>query len=312
MIFFVVFIRFVYFELVQKYTFRMKPIPSSELVLNPDGSIYHLKLHPNQIADNVIVVGDQGRVETISSHFDHIEHKVQNREFVTHTGTYKGKRFTALSTGIGTDNIDIVINELDALVNIDLQNRVLKENHHALNIIRIGTSGTLMKDIPVDSVVISKHGLGFDGLMHFYGFEENQSEKSILQAINQQLNLPDVLNKPYLVEADETLFNILKPDYFEGITATASGFYGPQGRTLRLTPAVADLNERMMDFAFQGTRITNFEMETSALYGLSRMLGHRACTVCAIIANRATLEYSKNYKPVIENLVKSVLDRLSA
>lgn len=290
----------------------MKPIPSSELVLNPDGSIYHLKLHPEQLADDVIVVGDQGRVETISSHFETIEHKVQNREFVTHTGTYKGKRITALSTGIGTDNIDIVVNELDALVNIDLKTRMLKPSHKALNIIRIGTSGTLMQHIPVDSVVISTHGLGFDGLMHFYRFQENHSEALILREIERELNLPDSLNKPYLVEADRGLFEKLKEGYFEGITATASGFYGPQGRTLRLNPAVPDLNERMMRFSYDEHRITNFEMETSALYGLSRLLGHNACTLCAIIANRATLEYSKNYKPVIETLVKSVLDRLTA
>lgn len=290
----------------------MKPIPSSELVLNPDGSIYHLKLHPSQIADTILLVGDQGRVDTISANFDHIEHKVSNREFVTHTGTYKGKRLTALSTGIGTDNIDIVINELDALVNIDLENRVRKQEHKSLNLIRIGTSGTLMSHIPVDSVVASTHGLGFDGLMHFYGFEENQNEKALLNAINASLQLPQNLNRPYLVEGNAALLARLSEGFFTGITATACGFYGPQGRTLRLTPAVPDLNERMMAFSHQEQRITNFEMETSALYGLSRMLGHNACTLCAIIANRATMEYSKNYKPVIENLVITVLNRLSA
>lgn len=290
----------------------MKPIPSSELVLNPDGSIYHLKLHPNQIADTILLVGDQGRVDTISANFDHIEHKVSNREFVTHTGIYKGKRMTALSTGIGTDNIDIVINELDALVNIDLENRIRKDEHKSLNLIRIGTSGTLMSHIPVDSVVASTHGLGFDGLMHFYGFEENPKEEALLKSINASLQLPQNLNRPYLVEGDATLLARLSEGFFTGITATACGFYGPQGRTLRLTPAVPDLNERMMAFSDENQRITNFEMETSALYGLSRMLGHKACTLCAIIANRATMEYSKNYKPVIENLVNTVLNRLSA
>lgn len=290
----------------------MKPIPSSELVLNPDGSIYHLKLHPNQIADTILLVGDQGRVDTISANFDYIEHKVSNREFVTHTGTYQGKRLTALSTGIGTDNIDIVINELDALVNIDLENRVRKEEHKSLNLIRIGTSGTLMSHIPVDSVVASTHGLGFDGLMHFYGFEENPKEQALLRSINASLQLPENLNRPYLVEGDAALLARLSEGFFKGITATACGFYGPQGRTLRLTPAVPDLNERMMAFSDLEQRITNFEMETSALYGLSRMLGHKACTLCAIIANRATMEYSKNYKPVIENLVNTVLNRLSA
>jgi len=288
-----------------------KPIASSELVLNPDGSVYHLKLKPEQLADTVIVVGDQGRVEAISAYFDAIECKIQNREFVTHTGTFNGKRITALSTGIGTDNIDIVVNELDALVNIDLSTRTIKSEHKALNIIRIGTSGTLMKDIPVDSIVVSSFGLGFDGLMHFYKFEENEEENSILIEINAALNLPNELNKPYLVKADEKLFDILSKGFFTGITATASGFYGPQGRTLRLTPAVPDLNERMMQFAYNNLNITNFEMETSALYGLSRLLGHRACTACAIIANRANLEYSKNYKPTMDLLIRTVLERLT-
>lgn len=287
-------------------------LPSSELVLNPDGSIYHLKLQPEQLADTVIVVGDQGRVETISKHFDIIECRVQNREFVTHTGTYRGKRISAISTGIGTDNLDIVMNELDALVNIDLKNRVIRDTHHSLDIVRIGTSGTLVKDIPVDSVIVSTHGLGFDGLLHFYSFQENEREQAILSAILKQLNLPESLNRPYLVESDPVIFSKLSPGYFTGITATACGFYGPQGRTLRLTPAVPDLNERMMGFKHQDLLITNFEMETSALFGLSRLLGHRSATACAIIANRASLEYSKDYKPVIENLITSVLDRLSA
>ena len=288
------------------------PIAPSELVLNPDGSVYHLKLRPEQLAPTVIGVGDQGRVERISEQFDHIEHKVANREFVTHTGTYRGKRISALSTGIGTDNLDIVVNELDALVNIDLETRLLKKQHTCLNIVRIGTSGTLMKDIPVDSVVVSSHGLGFDGLMHFYGYKENDQEKSVLNAINNTLQLPGELNKPYLVEADKHLFSILSKGHFVGITATACGFYGPQGRTLRLKPLVADLNERMMAFHAGDYRITNFEMETSALYGLSKMLGHKACTACAIIANRATLEYSRDYKPVIKSLITDVLDKLTA
>jgi len=290
----------------------LNTIPSSELVLNPDGSIYHLRLKPEQLADTVIVVGDQGRVNSISAHFEKIEHKVQNREFVTHTGMYNGKRISAVSTGIGTDNIDIVINELDALVNIDLENRVIKPNRKSLDIIRIGTSGTLVAEIPVDSVVASTHGLGFDGLLHFYRFAENEREAALLKSITSQLQLPAELNRPYLVEADKSLFDLLSKDFYSGITATACGFYGPQGRTLRLQPAVADLNERMMQFREKDHRITNFEMETSALYGLSRLLGHRAFTVCAIIANRATLQYSKDYKPVMERLIKSVLDRLSS
>jgi uridine phosphorylase len=289
-----------------------KPIPPSELVLNPDGSVYHLKLQPEQLAETVIVVGDQGRVETISAYFDRIEHQVANREFVTHTGYYRGKRISALSTGIGTDNIDIVVNELDALVNIDLKTRLVRDQHTALNLIRIGTSGTLMKDIPVDSVVVSTHGLGFDGLMHFYGYRENQSEAALLQHILNSLNLPSELNKPYLAEGNAELFDLISKGHYTGITATACGFYGPQGRTLRLNPLVADLNERMMEFQSGGNKITNFEMETSALYGLSKMLGHKACTACAIIANRAILEYSRDYKPVVKNLIVDVLDKLSA
>ncbi len=303
---------FLYLLWIPEKPIILTTIPSSELVINPDGSIFHLHLKPEQLADTVIVVGDQGRVNSISAHFEIIEHKVQNREFVTHTGMYKGKRISAVSTGIGTDNIDIVINELDALVNIDLQTRTIKKEHKSLDIIRIGTSGTLVAEIPVDSVVASTHGLGFDGLLHFYRFSENEREAVLLDSITRQLHLPAELNRPYLVEADPELFKLLSRDFYTGITATACGFYGPQGRTLRLEPAVADLNERMMQFKDHHFRITNFEMETSALYGLSRLLGHRACTVCAIIANRATLQYSKDYKPVMENLIKSVLDRLSA
>jgi uridine phosphorylase len=311
MIFFVVFIRFIYF-IVAKVIILMKPIPSSELVLNPDGSIYHLKLHPEQLAERVIVVGDQGRVEEISRHFDTIEHKVQNREFVTHTGLYRGKRITALSTGIGTDNIDIVMNELDALVNIDLEKRVAKANQQALEIVRIGTSGTICEDIPVDSVLASTHGLGFDGLMHFYRFHANENEARLCEAIIAELNLPSNVNSPYLVEGDAALFAKMSIGYFTGITATASGFYGPQGRQIRLEPAVSDLNERMMRFRMGEHRITNFEMETSALFGLARLLGHKAATVCVIIANRARKEYSKNYKPPMQQLIVDVLDRLSS
>lgn len=290
----------------------MKPIPSSELVLNADGSIYHLKLLPEQLAERVIVVGDQGRVEEISRHFDRIEHKVQNREFVTHTGVYHGKRITALSTGIGTDNIDIVMNELDALVNIDLENRIPKLEKQTLEIVRIGTSGTICDDIPVDSVLASTHGLGFDGLLHFYQFQPNADEKALTDAIIKALSLPENLNTPYVVEGNLELFKKMSPGYFTGITATASGFYGPQGRQIRLEPAVPDLNERMMQFRFGEHRITNFEMETSALFGLAQLLGHKAATVCVIIANRARKEYSKNYKPPMQQLIVDVLDRLSS
>jgi uridine phosphorylase len=290
----------------------MKPFPSSELVLNADGSVYHLKLQPEQVANDVIVVGDQGRVEEVSRNFDTVECRIQNREFITHTGMYRGKRISVISTGIGTDNIDIVMNELDALVNIDLNERVIKSSLQSLRIVRIGTSGTLMHDVPVDSVIASSHGLGFDGLMHFYRTAQNHEDVALADEIAQFLNLPDTINKPYICSADAELFQRLRTGFYQGITATASGFYGPQGRKLRIDPAVSDLNERMMQFtSLKGHRITNFEMETSALYGLSNALGHKACTLCVIIANRARLEYSKNYKPTMNMLIGTVLDRLS-
>lgn len=290
----------------------MKTLPSSELVINPDGSIYHLQLFPDQIADNVIVVGDQARVATISNFFDSVECRVQNREFITHTGTYRGKRISVVSTGIGTDNLDIVMNELDALVNIDLKTRTIKPILKSLNIIRIGTSGTIIKEIPVGSFVASTHGLGFDGLLHFYQYKENEREQILLDAILKQLQLPESINRPYIVEADAILLEKLSPGCILGITATACGFYGPQGRTLRLSPAIPDLNERMMGFSIGETRISNFEMETSALYGLARLMGHRAATVCAIIANRVTLDYLEDHKTMIDKLVVHVLNKLSA
>ena len=290
----------------------VKTLPSSELVINPDGSIYHLQIFPEQIADNVIVVGDQARVATISRFFDSVECRVQNREFVTHTGSYRGKRISVVSTGIGTDNLDIVMNELDALVNIDLKTRTIKPDLKSLNVVRIGTSGTIIKEIPVGSFVASSHGLGFDGLLHFYQFHENEREQILLNAILKQLQLPDSINRPYIVEADPILLEKVSPGCVIGITATACGFYGPQGRTLRLTPAIPDLNERMMGFSSGDMRISNFEMETSALYGLSRLMGHRAATVCAIIANRATLDYAEDHKAMIDKLIVNVLDQLSA
>lgn len=286
------------------------PIASSELVLNPDGSIYHLKLLPEQLADHIIVVGDQGRVASVSAHFDEIEHQVSNREFVTHTGTYKGKRISAISTGIGPDNIDIVINELDALVNIDLKTREIKSEKKSLNIIRIGTSGTLHADIPVDSVIVSKYGLGFDGVLQYYAHQQNADEHALEEAFLRQVNLPSGAAKPYFIKSSDKLFDLISEGFYTGITATAGGFYGPQGRTLRLMCAVENLNEQLAAFKHSSGRITNFEMETSALYGLSKLLGHNACTACAIIANRATLAYSKDYKPVIASLIKTVLDRI--
>ena len=287
-------------------------IPESELILNPDGSIYHLRLRPGQLSENIIVVGDPGRVEMVSKRFQKVELKIQNREFLTHTGWYDGKRVTVLSTGIGTDNIDIVLNELDALVNIDLGKRVVKKDHTALNIVRIGTSGALQEDIPVDSFVLSSYGLGFDGLLNFYAGGKEINEKAMVKTFIEQASWNKKFAKPYAVKASPVLETRLSEGLITGITATASGFYGPQGRMLRLPPSRPDLNEMLTSFNYNGLRITNFEMETSALYGLSALLGHNACTVCAIIANRIARQYSKGYKKSVEALIDLVLQRLTA
>jgi uridine phosphorylase len=283
----------------------------SELILNPDGSVYHIKLRPEHIAQKVIVVGDQGRVEVVSKHFDKIEHKIQNREFLTHTGYFNGKRITVMSTGIGTDNIDIAINELDAAVNIDLEKRVAKDTLTSLDIIRIGTSGALQADIDVDSFVASTHGLGFDGLLNFYKFNDGILEDDISKAFVEYAKWGSNLPYPYVAKGSEELRNKIAHDLKSGITATASGFFGPQGRELRIPLGIPDLNEKIEQFNYNGHRITNFEMETSALYGLGKILGHNTLTVCAIIANRLAKTYSKDYKKSIEKLVELVLERFS-
>lgn len=288
-----------------------KMIAETELILNSNGSVYHLKLLPENIAENIIIVGDQGRVETVSSFFDTIDFKIQNREFVTHTGTFNGKRIMVLSSGIGTDNIDILVNELDAAVNIDLKTRTIKKEHTSLNIVRIGTSGALQKDIPVDSFVVSTHGLGFDGLLNYYLDLHKVNDNDISEAFIKQTYWDKNLPYPYAVKGSEKLINQIGFDLTKGITATAPGFYGPQGRKLRLTPWVEDFNQQLTDFKHNENRITNFEMETSALYGLGALLGHQTCTVCAIIANRVAKEYSKDYHASIEKLIKLVLERLT-
>ncbi|MGD0712218.1 MAG: nucleoside phosphorylase, partial [Bacteroidales bacterium] len=259
----------------------------------------------------ILVVGDQGRVKTISKHFTNIECQIQNREFVTHTGTYNGKRITALSTGIGTDNIDIVVNELDALVNIDLEKREIKEKHTTLNIIRLGTSGALQGDIPVDDFVMSEYGLGFDGLLNFYKTDKNIYDEGITEAFIKHTAWEPKLARPYTVKASEILMKKLGDGLFKGITATASGFYGPQGRQLRIVPADPLLNDKMETFKYKGHRITNFEMETSALYGLGAILGHQTVTICTIIANRVSKQYSKDYHPAIEKMIQTVLNRIT-
>jgi len=289
----------------------MSRIPDSELILNPDGSVYHLHLKPEHIADNIIVVGDPGRVALISSFFDSIDFKISNREFVTHTGMYKGTRFTIISTGIGTDNIDIVINELDAAVNIDLVTKDIKTEKRSLNIVRIGTSGALQAEIPIDSFLMSEKAMGFDGLLHFYSDDNNVLEHDIADSFCKHSNWNSALAKPYVVSASSKLLKKLSAGVYTGITATASGFYAPQGRVLRLNPAMKDFPEALSSFDYNGLKITNFEMETSALYGLSKALGHHACTICAIIANRKTMEFSKNHDAPIKALILHVLDNLT-
>ena len=289
----------------------MSRIPDSELILNPDGSVYHLHLKPEHIADNIIVVGDPGRVALISSFFDTIEFQVSNREFVTHTGMYKGTRFTVISTGIGTDNIDIVINELDAAVNIDLKSKQIKTEKRSLNIVRIGTSGALQAEIPIDSFLMSEKAMGFDGLLHFYADENNVLEHDIANHFCAHSNWSSALAKPYVVSASSKLLKKLSKGVYTGITATASGFYAPQGRVLRLNPAMKNFPEALSSFDYNGLKITNFEMETSALYGLSKSLGHQACTLCAIIANRKTKEFSKDHDAPIKALILHVLDNLT-
>ena len=288
----------------------MERIAESELVLNQDGSIYHLNLLPENIAETIILVGDQGRVEKVSKHFDVIEFSTQKREFVTHTGRIGSKRLTVLSTGIGTDNIDIVLNELDALVNIDLQKRKPKEETKSLNLIRLGTSGSLQEDLPVDSYLLSTHGIGFDGVFNYYEKSAEIEDTELTDAFMLQTDWKSTFPRPYIVEGSESLFNLLKDGTEHGMTATANGFYGPQGRQLRLKPTIPDLNERLSKFSYNGQRITNFEMETSALFGIGKALGHECATVCAIIANRYRKEYSKNHDLTIEQLISFVVERV--
>jgi uridine phosphorylase len=286
-------------------------IQSSELILNPDGSIYHLNLKPENIANNIIFVGDQNRVEKITKFFDSIEFSTQKREFKTQTGTYKGKRITVMSTGIGPDNIDIVMNELDALVNIDLTTRQPKENLTALNIIRIGTSGSLQADIPVDSFVMGKFGLGLDNVLRSYLIDAI-TNTTIEDAFIAHTNWDLKKGKPYVVACSEKLEKVFESNkIFKGITATAGGFYGPQGRVLRLNIQDENLNDKMDNFKIDETRITNFEMETSAIYGLGQLLGHHCLSLNAIIANRATKTFSEDPYKAVDELIAYSLEMLA-
>jgi uridine phosphorylase len=289
----------------------MRVIEPSELIINPDGSIFHLHMKPEQLAENIILVGDPGRVQMISAFFSEIESQTENREFVSATGLYGTKRITVLSTGIGTDNIDIVVNELDALVNIDLKTRQVKDKFKSLNIIRIGTSGGLQDDIPVDAFLASRKAIGFDGLLNFYDHRNDISDLPFERAFKSHVAWNDLLPSPYVVEADFGLFNrIVDNEFTSGVTISAPGFYGPQGRELRLKIVDPNINDKIEAFRFEDQRITNYEMECSAIYGLSKLLGHKALTVCIIIANRVSKKANENYKPVMVKLVQKVLDRI--
>jgi uridine phosphorylase len=290
----------------------MSRIPESELIINPDGSIFHLHIKPEELAERVILVGDPGRVEMVAGFYEQVLHEGANREFVWKTGLFKGKVFTVLSTGIGTDNIDIVLNELDALVNIDFETRLPKVEHTTLKIVRIGTSGSLQKDLPADSWLLSEKAIGFDGLLNFYEgrneFCDGYFEAAFVSSTDWLPNLP----APYVVNADASLLQALNGDQVQqGVTISAPGFYGPQGRVVRLPLAMPDINEKITAFRLGDKRVTNYEMECSAIYGLSALLGHQAATVCVIIANRLAGTYSQDYKKQVKLLVGYVLNSLS-
>ena len=286
-------------------------IKQSELILNPDGSIYHLHLRPEDLATTIITVGDPDRVDQVSKYFDHIQLKQQKREFKTHTGLYKNKRITVISTGIGSDNIDIVLNELDALVNIDFETRTLKNKLTALDIVRIGTSGALQADIPVDSILMSTYGLDINGMLQSYEIETIRN-KAFEKAFCMHTEWNNDRAQPVLVENSKALEHQLYENHIlTGITATCGGFYGPQGRMLRLEPKDSIFRNKLQSFRYEDLKITNFEMETSAIYGLSKLLGHQACSMNAILANRANGSFSKKPDETIDNLIQYTLNKLT-
>jgi uridine phosphorylase len=288
----------------------MRKIEPSELIINKRGAIYHLDIRPEEIAETIITVGDPFRVEKISKHFDTIEHKHHHREFITHTGYIGKKRLSVVSTGIGPDNIDIVLNELDALVNIDFENRIMLPERKSLKIIRVGTSGSLQADIPVDSFVASTHGIGLDNLLHYYPFVNNDEEIAILHAFSNQVHLNPNLSSPYVFGAGGILLAMLADHCYTGITVTCPGFYGPQGRNLRTGLSMPTLNTELTQFSLGNHRITNFEMETAALYGLSRCMGHQAMSMSAIVANRIAGQFSADADQVVDKLISHVLERV--
>ncbi len=284
-------------------------LSEADLIINPDGSIYHLNLLPEDIADTVITVGDLDRVTEITKHFDSIELKKGKREFITHTGYLGKKRITVISTGIGTDNIDIVFNELDALVNIDFETRTIKKELKSLNIIRVGTSGAVQPDLPMGTILASSYGLGFDALMHYYIHEMSGDEHSLLDSIKSHFSHIKGIN-PYLTAADHTLLKSVGKDMAQGITATAPGFYAPQGRQVRARNAVPNFISQLNTFQDGSNRITNLEMETAGIYALAKTLGHKALSVNAILASRVKFEFSSEPNKIVEKAIKMVLDRI--
>jgi len=289
----------------------MKSFEASELVLKPDKSVYHIGLHSYQMADDIIVVGDPGRVAMISQMFEKIEHKVENREIITHTGFFNGKPITVMSTGMGPDNIDICLNEIHVLATWDIENSKMLENPRKLNIVRIGTSGGLQTDIPIETVIASEMVIGIDGLLNFYGGDKSLLNNSLSDSFSEHTKWPIELGKPYAANASKFLLSKIASDYRKGITMTAPGFYGPQFRALFVPVKYPELQEKINSFEFENLKITNLEMETSALYGLGSMMGHEMLTVCLIIANRASGQFSKDYKPAMKKLVEEVLFNLS-
>lgn len=289
----------------------MRKIESSELIINGDGSVFHLHLMPEQLADTVILVGDPGRVDLVASYFDDKEFRTASREFVTITGRYKGKRMTVISTGIGTDNIDIVVTELDALANIDFESRTEKQCKKQLTLLRLGTSGALQPDIELGAFLFSRTSIGFDGLLNFYAGRNRVCDLPIEQAFIEHTGWSDLLPKPYFIDADSGLRELFADVTTEGMTVSAPGFYAPQGRWVRLMPADPELNTKIESFRYGDRRITNFEMEGSALAGLAALMGHRAATICTIIAQRVAHETNTDYRPFVDKMIIMALDKLS-
>lgn len=287
-------------------------IKESELILNKDGSIYHINLLPEHLADHVILVGDPNRVSKVSAFFDKIEYKREKREMVTHTGTFNGKRFTVISTGMGPDNIDIALTELDAVANVDFEKREVKQNLRSLTIVRMGTSGSFQGDIPVDSYVAAEYAIGFDNVMHSYTTPDVFFEADIEEAFIEQTQWDLNMGRPYVVKTDSHLVNaLLGENVIKGFTGTAGGFYGPQGREIRLQAKDRMLNDKITNFQYQNLRITNLEMETSAIYGLSKLLGHKACSMNCIIANRVTQTFSHDPYASIKKMIEYTLNKMS-